>query len=100
TGAVAPGSTRLELLEPFAAWDGDDIHGLRVLLKAKGKCTTDHVSPPGKWLTDRGHRSNISQNLFLGALNAFADSETGLGVDARDGSMKPLPELARDYKTA
>lgn len=100
TVAVASDSDRLELLEPFGAWDGRDIRGLRVLLKSKGKCTTDHVSPAGKWLTYRGHLTNISQNLFLGALNAFAAAEPGLGVDARDGSVKPLPELARDYKGA
>jgi aconitate hydratase len=100
TIAVSPGSDRLELLEPFPAWDGGDIHGLRVLLKAKGKCTTDHVSPAGRWLTYRGHLTNISQNLFLGAVNAFAEGEPGVGVDARDGSVKPLPDLARDYKEA
>jgi aconitate hydratase len=100
TVAVAPDSDRLQLLEPFAAWDGRDIHDLRVLLKAKGKCTTDHVSPAGKWLTYRGHLANISQNLFLGAVNAFAAAEPGTGVDARDGAVKPLPDLARDYKTA
>jgi aconitate hydratase len=98
--AVAPGSDRLELLEPFPAWDGKDIRDLRVLLKAKGKCTTDHVSPAGKWLKYRGHLTNISQNLFLGAMNAFTDGDTGTGVDARDGSVKPLPDLARDYKHA
>jgi aconitate hydratase len=98
--AVAPGSERLELLEPFPAWDGRDIHGLRVLLKAKGKCTTDHVSPAGKWLKYRGHLTNISQNLYLGATNAFTPGDTGMGVDARDGSVKPLPDLARDYKQA
>jgi aconitate hydratase len=100
TVAVAPDSDRLELLESFAAWDGNDIRGLRVLLKAKGKCTTDHVSPAGKWLTYRGHLTNISRNLFLGAVNAFTDGEPGTGVDARDGSVKPLPELAREYKGA
>jgi aconitate hydratase len=98
--AVRPGSERLELLAPFPAWDGGDVVGLRVLLKAKGKCTTDHVSPAGSWLRYRGHLTNISQNLFLGALNAFADAEPGLGVDARDGSVVPLPELARRYKDA
>jgi aconitate hydratase len=100
TVAVAPGSERLELLEPFPAWDGKDIHGLRVLLKANGKCTTDHVSPAGKWLKYRGHLTNISQNLFLGAVNAFTDGEPGTGVDARDGAVKPIPDLARDYKQA
>ncbi len=97
---VAAGSDRLELLQPFPAWDGKDIHGLRVLLKARGKCTTDHVSPAGKWLTYRGHLTNISQNLFLGAVNEFVPDEPGQGVDARDGSIKPLPELAREYKAA
>jgi len=97
---VAPGSDRLELLQPFPAWDGRDIDGLRVLLKAKGKCTTDHVSPAGKWLTYRGHLTHISRNLFLGAVNAFADAGPGLGVDARDESVKPLPDLALEYKAA
>jgi len=98
--AVRAGSDRLELLSPFPAWDGNDIRGLRVLLKARGKCTTDHISPAGPWLKYRGHLTNISQNLFLGAVNAFADAEPGLGLDARDGSVKPLPALARDYKDA
>src|SRR5262249_41113114 len=93
-------SERLELLQPFPAWDGNDFTGLRVLLKAAGKCTTDHISPAGPWLTYRGHLTNISGNLFLGANNAFADKEPGLGVDVRDGSVKPLPELAREYKAA
>src|SRR4051812_8943660 len=97
---VKPDSQRLELLQPFAAWDGNDITGLRVLLKAVGKCTTDHISPAGPWLTYRGHLTNISGNLFLGANNSFADKEPGLGVDVRDGSVKPLPELAREYKGA
>ncbi|HET9728493.1 MAG TPA: aconitate hydratase [Acidimicrobiia bacterium] len=97
---VKPGSDRLELLQPFPAWDGRDLQGLRVLLKAQGKCTTDHISPAGRWLTYRGHLTNISQNLFLGAVNAFAADPPGTGVDARDGSHKPLPELAREYKEA
>jgi len=98
--AVKPGSERLEVLTPFRAWDGTDISGLRVLLKAQGKCTTDHISPAGKWLRFRGHLTNISQNMFLGAVNAFAPGEPGMGVDARDGSVKPLPELAAAYKQA
>jgi aconitate hydratase len=98
--AVDPASDRLEVLQPFAAWDGHDFTGLRVLLKAKGKCTTDHISPAGPWLTYRGHLTNISGNLFLGANNAFADAEPGLGRDVRDGSTKPLPELAKEYKAA
>ena len=97
---VAPGSDRLELLEPFAAWDGNDYVGLRVLLKAVGKCTTDHISPAGKWLQYRGHLTNISGNLFNGVNNAFHLDETGTGVDARDGQVKPLPDLAKAYKEA
>ena len=97
---VAPDSDRLELLEPFWAWDGSDFFGLRVLLKATGKCTTDHISPAGPWLKYRGHLTNISQNLFTGANNAFATGESGLGVDVRDGSIKPLPELAKAYRDA
>jgi aconitate hydratase len=96
---VQPGSERLELLEPFPAWDGEDLRGLRVLLKAVGKCTTDHISPAGPWLRYRGHLTNISQNLFTGVNNAFADG-AGNGVDVRDGSVKPLPDLAREYKEA
>ncbi len=98
--AVSPTSDRLELLQPFPAWDGHDYSGLRVLLKAKGKCTTDHISPAGQWLKYRGHLTNISGNMFLGANNAFAPDEPGLGVDVRDGSVKSLPELAREYKAA
>ncbi|MGQ0825314.1 MAG: aconitate hydratase [Actinomycetota bacterium] len=98
--AVTPGSERLELLAPFPAWDGDDIRGLRVLLKAKGKCTTDHVSPAGPWLKYRGHLTNICGNLFSGAINAFADVEPGIGIDARDGTTRPLPDLAKAYKDA
>ncbi|MGH9004597.1 MAG: aconitase family protein, partial [Acidimicrobiia bacterium] len=97
---VRPDSDRLQLLEPFAAWDGKDITGLRVVLKAAGKCTTDHISPAGPWLKYRGHLENISGNLFIGANNAFTPGESGLGIDARDGSKQPLPELCRAYKDA
>jgi aconitate hydratase len=97
--AVRPDSDRIELLTPFAACDGRDICGLRVLLKARGKCTTDQVSPAGKWLQYRGHLTNISRNLFAGAVNAFTD-EAGFGVDARDGSIVALPDLAASYKRA
>ncbi|HEY8218163.1 MAG TPA: aconitate hydratase, partial [Acidimicrobiia bacterium] len=97
---VKPESERLELLEPFPEWDGKDLVGLRVLLKAAGKCTTDHISPAGKWLRFRGHLTNISQNLFTGANNAFALDAPGLGVDVRDGSTVSLPDLAKSYKDA
>jgi len=95
---VKPDSDRLELLEPFPAWDGNDLVDLRVLLKAAGKCTTDHISPAGRWLKYRGHLTNISKNLFTGANNAFALDEPGLGIDAGDGGVKPLPDLAKSYK--
>jgi aconitate hydratase len=91
--AVSPDSERLEFLTPFAAWDGNDITGLRVLLKAQGKCTTDHVSPAGKWLTYRGHLTNISQNMFLGAVNAFAPEQPGMAKDLS------LPDLAHKFKS-
>ena len=97
---VKPDSERLELLEPFPAWDGRDFLGLPVLLKAVGKCTTDHISPAGPWLRYRGHLTNISGNLFNGVNNAFSLDEAGTGIDARDGSRRPLPELARVYKEA
>ncbi len=100
TIVVAPDSDRLELLEPFPAWNGRDFTDVRVLAKAVGKCTTDHISPAGPWLKYRGHLTNISGNLFSGVNNVFATEQPGLGVDARDGSVKPLPDLAREYKEA
>jgi aconitate hydratase len=97
---IRPDSERLELLEPFAPWDGNDLTGLRVLMKAVGKCTTDDISPAGSWLRYRGHLTNISQNLFIGAHNVFAAGEAGRGTDVRDRSVRALPELARAYKHA
>ncbi len=94
---VNPDSKRLQLLSPFAAWDGADYEKLPVLLKADGKCTTDHISQAGPWLRFRGHLDNISDNLFLGAINAFAD-EPGHGVDIETGETVSLPTLARSYK--
>src|SRR5439155_11801562 len=78
---IPPDSERLQRLEPFPAWDGRDLTGLRVLLRAEGKTTTDHISPAGKWLRYRGHLENISQNLFLGAKNAFTGANTGIDVE-------------------
>jgi aconitate hydratase len=97
--AVAPDSQRLQLLEPFAAWDGQDFVGLTVLVKASGKCTTDHISAAGPWLKYRGHLENISGNLFLGAVNAFT-GEAGLGRDELDGQTKPFPDIAKHYHEA
>jgi aconitate hydratase len=94
---VAEGSERLQLLEPFPAWDGRDYERMAVLLKAHGKCTTDHISQAGPWLRFRGHLDNISDNLFLGAINFFAD-EPGFGIDIETGEAKQLPKLAREYK--
>ncbi|MFN6121663.1 MAG: aconitate hydratase [Actinomycetes bacterium] len=98
---VSPTSDRLQLLEPFPAWDGNDYLGLPVLMKATGKCTTDHISAAGKWLTYRGHLENISGNLFLGAINAYGDQyEAGHGKDVRDGSVDSFPNLAKKYSEA
>lgn len=98
--AVSPTSDRLQLLEPFPDWDGKDISGLRVLFKSSGKCTTDHISPAGPWLKYRGHLANISGNLFSGAVNIFTPGEAGIGLDFRDRTTHPLPDLARSYKEA
>ena len=98
---VSPTSDRLQLLDAFPAWDGNDYLGLPVLMKAKGKCTTDHISAAGKWLTYRGHLENISGNLFLGAINAYGDQyEAGHGKDVRDGSIDTYPNLAKKYSEA
>jgi aconitate hydratase len=70
---VSPTSKRLQLLDPFAAWTGVDFKGLKLLIKAKGKCTTDHISMAGPWLRFRGHLDNISNNMLIGAVNAFND---------------------------
>ncbi len=98
--AVTPGSQRLQLLEPFAAWDGRDFLHLPVLVKAKGKCTTDHISPAGPWLRFRGHLDNISDNLFAGAINAYT-GKAGLGLNALSGENDvPFAKIARDYKAS
>jgi aconitate hydratase len=96
---VDPKSDRLQLLEPFPAWDGKDFTDLPVLMKAKGKCTTDHISAAGKWLTYRGHLENISGNLFLGVVNAFTGA-TGEGKDVTDGQTRSFPEIAKRYSEA
>jgi aconitate hydratase len=96
---VSPTSDRLQLLEPFAPWDGDDFVDLPVLLKAKGKCTTDHISMAGPWLKYRGHLENISGNLFLGAVNAFTDA-VGEGKDQLDGQTRSFPDIAKHYHEA
>jgi aconitate hydratase len=96
--AVKPGSDRLQLLEPFRPWNGKDYLDLPVLMKAQGKCTTDHISPAGPWLKYRGHIEKISDNLFSGAINAFT-GERGAGKDVLKGEKSiPYPEIAKRYK--
>ncbi|HEX2963186.1 MAG TPA: aconitate hydratase [Ignavibacteriales bacterium] len=95
---VDPNSSRLQLLAPFAPWDGNDLTDLPLLLKAKGKCTTDHISMAGPWLRFRGHLDNISNNMFIGAINAFTD-KPGEVKNTFTGEYKSIPEVARDYKS-
>jgi len=94
---VNPGSDRLQLLEPFEPWDGQDFNGLVLLIKAKGKCTTDHISMAGPWLKYRGHLDNISNNMLIGAVNYFND-ETNSIKNHLDGQYNEVPETARMYK--
>lgn len=96
---VNPSSDRLQLLQAFPAWDGKDYVELPVLMKATGKCTTDHISAAGKWLAYRGHLENISGNLFAGVVNAFTDI-AGDGLDILDGTSRSFPEIAKRYSTA
>ncbi len=96
---VSPTSERLQLLEPFSAWDGKDFEKLPLLLKAQGKCTTDHISMAGPWLRFRGHLDNISDNMFIGAINAFT-GEAGVGLNIESGEPGvAFPAIARDYKS-
>ncbi|NNG27192.1 MAG: aconitate hydratase [Ignavibacteriaceae bacterium] len=94
---VNPESERLQLLESFKPWDGNDYKNLAVLLKAKGKCTTDHISMAGPWLRFRGHLDNISNNMFIGAINYFTE-DAGKVKDQLNGEYKTIPEVARHYK--
>ena len=100
TVRVSPDSDRLQLLEPFAPWDGNDYENLPVLVKAKGKFTTDHISMAGPWLRYRGHLENISGNLYLGAVNAFEGYEVGQGKNQLSGKTQPYPEIAKAYHEA
>jgi len=94
---VLNNSERLQLLEPFKPWDGEDYHQLPVLAKVKGKCTTDHISPAGPWLKYRGHLDKISDNMLLGAVNAFT-GEIGKSLHPKDGKLATYAEIARYYK--
>ena len=96
---VNPKSERLQLLTPFPAWDGKNITGMKLLIKAKGKCTTDHISMAGPWLRYRGHLDNISNNMLIGAVNAF-NEKTDSVKNQLTGEYGPVPATARAYKAA
>ncbi|GAB1607528.1 aconitate hydratase, mitochondrial-like [Argonauta hians] len=95
---VDPASNRLQLLTPFQKWDGEDIKDMVVLIKAKGKCTTDHISAAGKWLKFRGHLDNISNNLLIGAVN-YENEELNNVKNQLTGEFGGVPDTARDYKS-
>jgi aconitate hydratase len=94
---VSPTSDRLQLLDPFPAWEGVDLKGLKLLIKVKGKCTTDHISMAGPWLKYRGHLDNISNNLLIGAVNAFND-KTDCVKNQLTGAYESVPKVQRQYK--
>ncbi|MFO0436434.1 MAG: aconitate hydratase, partial [Sphingobacteriaceae bacterium] len=95
--AVEPTSKRLQLLDPFASWNGVDFKGLKLLIKAKGKCTTDHISMAGPWLKFRGHLDNISNNMLIGAVNAF-NEKTDSVKNQLTGAYEGVPVVQRQYK--
>jgi len=95
--AIAVGSDRLQKLEPFKAWDGKNYENLRLLIKAKGKCTTDHISMAGPWLKYRGHLENISDNLLMGAINIFNDQANAV-LNTLDGTYDKVSSVAKAYK--
>jgi aconitate hydratase len=97
--AVSPTSDRLQLLAPFSAWEGVDIKGLKLLIKAKGKCTTDHISMAGPWLKYRGHLDNISNNMLIGAIN-FANDTANTVKNQLTGEYGAVPAVQRAYKAA
>lgn len=94
---VSPASKRLQLLEPFPAWEGTDLKGLKLLIKAKGKCTTDHISMAGPWLKFRGHLDNISNNMLIGAVNFFNEKTDNI-KNQLSGEYGPVPATQRAYK--
>ncbi len=96
---VSPTSDRLQLLDPFEAWEGTDLHNLKLLIKAKGKCTTDHISMAGPWLKYRGHLDNISNNMLIGAVNYF-NEKTDEVKNSLTGVYGPVPATQRAYKAA
>ncbi|HEX7179953.1 MAG TPA: aconitase family protein, partial [Nitrososphaeraceae archaeon] len=96
---IDPKSNRLQKLERFPSWDGNDFVELLILAKVKGKCTTDHISPAGPWLMYRGHLDKISDNLLLGAVNEFRNKEIGRGKNQLNGNLESFPHIAREYKS-
>ena len=94
---IDPNSKRLQKLQPFEKWNGKDFVDLPIMVKAKGKCTTDHISPAGAWLSLRGHLDNLSDNMLLGAVNAFND-EVGKGKNTLNNQLENFSKIARDYK--
>ena len=100
TVAIAPDSQRLQRLEPFAAWNGNDYQDLRLLIKTQGKCTTDHISAAGPWLRFRGHLENISDNLLMGATNAFNNGAVNSVLNPLTGSYDKVSAVAKAYKAA
>ena len=96
---VDPNSKRLQILSPFTAWEGTDLKGLKLLIKAKGKCTTDHISMAGPWLKFRGHLDNISDNMLIGAVNYF-NEKTNEVKNQLTGQYGPVPHTQRAYKAA
>ena len=96
---VKADSQRLQILSPFTPWDGKNIVNARLLIKAKGKCTTDHISMAGPWLRFRGHLDNISNNCLIGAVNAFSD-ETNSVKSQLSGELGEVPAVQRAYKAA
>jgi len=94
---IDPNSKRLQRLEPFLPWNGKDFVDLPIMVKAKGKCTTDHISPAGAWLSLRGHLDNLSDNMLLGAVNAFND-EIGKGKNILNNQIESFSKIARQYK--
>lgn len=94
---IDPNSSRIQKLEPFPQWDGNDFEKLPILVKIKGKCTTDHISPAGPWLMYRGHLDKISDNLLLGAVNAFHEDQIGKGKNILNHEMELLAHIAREY---
>lgn len=94
---INPNSKRLQRLEPFSKWNGNDFEEIPILVKAKGKCTTDHISPAGAWLSLRGHLDNLSDNMLLGAVNAFND-EVGKGKNVLNNQIELFSKIARQYQ--